>query len=153
MEDEEKLPMITYHEGNVIPKALPKIPKADKASTILENSKGEKYEIRKNRCPKCSSDIRYTIAYSEIEPFEKIGWSLGQCVNPNCRIVTHTGNKLCQMNDCEWHEICARCGKEICGDFKEDDNGKAIHLHQKDEHLYGEPSCEEITPREYSFFG
>ncbi len=152
MEDEE-LPKITYHEGNVIPKTLPKIPKAKEVSDRLESPKGEVYEIRKNRCPKCSSDVKWTVAFWDKEQKQEAGYSLAQCVNPDCKIVTHTGNKLCQMNDCEWHEICARCGKEICGDHAENKYGKPIHLHEKDQHLYGEPSCEEITPREYSFFG
>ncbi len=113
----------------------------------------EVFEIKKEQCPKCSSDVKYTVAFSTIHPTKKVGYSLGQCVNPNCKIVTHTGNKLCQMNVCEWHEICANCGKEICGDYTENENGKAIHLNEKDEHKYGEPSCEEATPREFSFFG
>jgi len=113
----------------------------------------EVYEIKKESCPKCNGDIKWTVSFWDEEQTRKAGYSLAQCQNPDCKIVTHTGDKLCQMNNCEWHEICANCGKEICGDHAVNENDKPIHLNEKDEHKYGEPSCEEATPREFSFFG
>lgn len=86
-----------------------------------------RYEIRENACPKCGSDLKKTIAYSTYgDQTERVGYHLIQCINPTCRIVTHTGCKLCQMNVCEWHEICGVCDKEICGDYGEFD-GKPVH--------------------------
>lgn len=69
-------------------------------------------KLKKQSCPKCSGDVLVTLAE------DGKGWELAQCTNKDCRVVTHTGCKLCQMNVCEWHELCGTCDNEICGDYR-----------------------------------